>query len=1645
MKRACGCVPPAASPHSRVPAWWQELAKLGVSWRGSSPAREERVLLKAVGATGKDTTLSRTVQMKYVRPKATPASLSSLRRLDPAAIRAEVEVAGSIPSIASPLTIVSTKVLGLQNRLEDLEPLDAQDATIDSRGPVAFEKMDTTSDGVISRDEFVAWHPSKASPELQTYLAQLSTNELDELLSISHTLERKETQQVLGGEGAARDHALAGALIGHSQRRTVHVLRGCDGGGRNYERAATPGMSAEASRLGAESRERQSRLDDIRIGAELLRSKITKATGGSGYEVGQPMLYGPYRRACRISGIQRHTGLPPAYTVVLTEEGATAFDAKEEELTPRCATPYDTASEASIGGYWSPVKAPKASIGSDMKRIPTESSFVVTMDDPIGAIPQSWDSNVSENVSDAAVKKLGEAREVYQTDMEEMNRWQTAPTQRSEHGNATAHGADSDELLSSHPTFNDLEMLVEDLNQDIAALWSRSRSRRESSSEEEGPGGGHENDEARLQEIRVLGAGQREAEGRRDRLQAQLISARRKKAERRAASEMQIVKSDDGDSEGECLIQGDAPPAEESLRIIHTLDEQEDMNPAHYQSMTHAINHYNDVLETAARQKSRWRASCILTAGIRGQETRRQCRVLLVVATQMSPKARRAAIEARPTPASPREKLPSLKYVKGMVAPAVARLLSEENHDAPSSHLTAGQLNQIILDRPATYEDEEAAYNRYASPAVSSYIEQSQEWPDPVVQETEVEEISLFEMDETSRLQEEEDKVDTNQVQAQGERETEHHAATQIERMRRGHVVRQDILRKHDAATEVQRHVRGHVHRVHRCPIRNGSREVNQDTLKGSGPSDTTVAGVPVDVMSLGNEDREGTESEPDELKAAMLDEAVLGFRQAAVQEALHSVPDAARLFHDDDITSITEQGNSRKGSSIESPEDRATRTRHEIKQEALAEAQRRLEIEDATEQQAHRRTMTRKEIGPQCEALGLGARVRHARHGDGLVDKVTGDERFRVFFDSGEMHRYGPASWAKLTVILATTPLSPPSPSCADATLTARVAIKEEALSAARQHQGIDRGAQLIESLRSTQRDIEVLKGEEAKAKATRFKYEASDEAAKTATECGWPNATQLRAKADGFRAANGRAGRVLSGIRSRMEDLSQEELRIEGILQDPEPQETQQGHPSERHDAATELQRHVRGHVARQGFLRKHNAATEVQRHVRGHVHRVHRCPVRKKHAWQGLGIGSGVQHVKRGEGVVKEIMPDERIRVVFSNGEIFRYGPASWKKLTVIKTPVETLGVTLNSAELQTAINLFEKIDVDADGAINLGDLAATLHHVDASGPVLHMLGPDQDGAVRLEGWLACLLERKKSLGTARFGDFLASVGTDIQLTRKVPSLGTNGDLLQRPPPAATPPGGASPYASDSDSSEDEGAKPQRSTGSPTPHHRGSKGQVNPEALAFAVQEAQPAHGMQFLSPLGCLDGLPHERQIEAMGLINAMRRNAVHEKRLGLSSDGRLHVQQICRISPPAHHDAMMSHLEPWPKDDGVTYEQWHGFLLQLRGEVGPQGMADFLHGMSGEAEWERVVHCALRLFRRWRFKLVTKEVWAATDTNGDELVSQEEFLAATEADRVRFLMEGDGDRAVRKKKTASSLASPKKSPNKTPVGNSCPVS
>jgi len=49
---------------------------------------------------------------------------------------------------------------------------------------------------------------------------------------------------------------------------------------------------------------------------------------------------------------------------------------------------------------------------------------------------------------------------------------------------------------------------------------------------------------------------------------------------------------------------------------------------------------------------------------------------------------------------------------------------------------------------------------------------------------------------------------------------------------------------------------------------------------------------------------------------------------------------------------------------------------------------------------------------------LGLGAKVRHAKRGEGLVKEVMSDGRLRVVFVGGDMHRYGPRSWPKLQVI---------------------------------------------------------------------------------------------------------------------------------------------------------------------------------------------------------------------------------------------------------------------------------------------------------------------------------------------------------------------------------------------------------------------------------------------------------------------------------------------------------------------------------------------------------------------------------------------------------------------------------------------------
>merc|ERR1711907_141047 len=53
-------------------------------------------------------------------------------------------------------------------------------------------------------------------------------------------------------------------------------------------------------------------------------------------------------------------------------------------------------------------------------------------------------------------------------------------------------------------------------------------------------------------------------------------------------------------------------------------------------------------------------------------------------------------------------------------------------------------------------------------------------------------------------------------------------------------------------------------------------------------------------------------------------------------------------------------------------------------------------------------------------------------------------------------------------------------------------------------------------------------------------------------------------------------------------------------------------------------------------------------------------------------GLELGSRVTHLKRGQGTIETVMPDRRLVVLFDNGELHRYRPEDWSKLT----PVEGL---------------------------------------------------------------------------------------------------------------------------------------------------------------------------------------------------------------------------------------------------------------------------------------------------------------------------------------------------------------------------------
>ena len=48
----------------------------------------------------------------------------------------------------------------------------------------------------------------------------------------------------------------------------------------------------------------------------------------------------------------------------------------------------------------------------------------------------------------------------------------------------------------------------------------------------------------------------------------------------------------------------------------------------------------------------------------------------------------------------------------------------------------------------------------------------------------------------------------------------------------------------------------------------------------------------------------------------------------------------------------------------------------------------------------------------------------------------------------------------------------------------------------------------------------------------------------------------------------------------------------------------------------------------------------------------------------------VGDRVKHIKRGEGLVAEFLPDGRARIVFDSGEEHRYNPSSYPKLSKVK---------------------------------------------------------------------------------------------------------------------------------------------------------------------------------------------------------------------------------------------------------------------------------------------------------------------------------------------------------------------------------------
>ena len=115
------------------------------------------------------------------------------------------------------------------------------------------------------------------------------------------------------------------------------------------------------------------------------------------------------------------------------------------------------------------------------------------------------------------------------------------------------------------------------------------------------------------------------------------------------------------------------------------------------------------------------------------------------------------------------------------------------------------------------------------------------------------------------------------------------------------------------------------------------------------------------------------------------------------------------------------------------------------------------------------------------------------------------------------------------------------------------------------------------------------------------------------------------------------------------------------------------------------------------------------EAERELGSHLHTSKDRPRRELSASRRarkpayvLQVGDRIKHAKRGEGLVAEILPDGRVRIVFDEGEEHRYHPSSHSKLSKLK---EEGGPSSSSSSSGVAVSS------SADGAgVGVGGVGA-----------------------------------------------------------------------------------------------------------------------------------------------------------------------------------------------------------------------------------------------------------------------------------------------------------------------------------------------